>query len=72
MELSNDIGPPPSFANLKRIINQLVPITQFTGPGAWNDLDLLEVGNDGLTQVEWAMHFAFWAAAKQVIFCSPK
>jgi alpha-galactosidase len=68
-ELRNDIGPPPSFENLKRIINQLVPITQFAGPGSWNDLDLLEVGNNGLTQAEWAMHFAFWAAAKQVVLC---
>ena len=65
----NDIGPPASFANLQRIINQLVPITQFARPGAWNDLDLLEVGNNGLTQTEWTMHFAFWAAAKQVDRC---
>lgn len=62
--LRNDIGPPPSFANLQRIINQLVPITRFARPGAWNDLDLLEVGNAGLTAAEWRTHFAFWAAAK--------
>lgn len=62
--LRNDIGPPPSFASLRRIVNQLVPITRFAGPGAWNDLDLLEVGNAGLTPAEWRMHFAFWAAAK--------
>ncbi|KIJ64233.1 carbohydrate-binding module family 35 protein [Hydnomerulius pinastri MD-312] len=68
--ISNDIGPPPSFANLQRIINQLVPITQFAGPGAWNDLDLLEVGNAGLTEEEWEMHFAFWAAAKSPLFIS--
>lgn len=64
-----DIGPPSSFASIQRIINQLVPITQFARPGAWNDLDLLEVGNSGLTPLEWAMHFTFWAAAKQVSFC---
>jgi len=64
--LRNDIGPPPSFANLQRI-NQLVPVTQFAGPGAWNDLDLLEVGNKGLTQAEWTTHLVFWAAAEQVV-----
>ena len=68
-EPSNDIGPPPSFASLQRIINQLAPITQFARPGAWNDLDLLEVGDEGLTQAEWKMHFSFWAAAKQVVLC---
>ncbi|KAG6831027.1 hypothetical protein H0H87_006516 [Tephrocybe sp. NHM501043] len=67
---SNDIGPPASWGNLFRIINQLVPITQFTGPGAWNDLDMLEVGNSGLTTVEQQTHFAFWAAAKSPLLIS--
>ena len=61
---SNDIGPPPSWDNLFRIINEAVPITGFAGPGGFNDLDLLEVGNDGLTVEEQRTHFAFWAAAK--------
>ncbi|KAG5219446.1 Alpha-galactosidase [Salix suchowensis] len=60
----NDIGPPASWDNLFRIINQLVPFTGFAGPGAWNDLDMLEVGNTGLTVAEQQTHFAFWAAAK--------
>lgn len=30
------------------------------------DLDLLEVGNAGLTAAEQQTHFAFWAAAKWV------
>jgi len=67
----NDIGPPPSWDNLFRIINQLVPITGFAGPGGWNDLDLLEVGNaDGLTMAEQQTHFAFWAAAKSPLIIS--
>ncbi|KAJ6582781.1 glycoside hydrolase superfamily, partial [Mycena sp. CBHHK59/15] len=40
--ISNDIGPPASWDNLFRIINQIVPITQFAGPGGFNDLDMLE------------------------------
>ncbi|KDR82964.1 hypothetical protein GALMADRAFT_134486 [Galerina marginata CBS 339.88] len=62
--IANDVGPPASWANLQRVINQLVPVTQFAQPGAWNDLDMLEVGNTGLTDAEQQTHFAFWAAAK--------
>ncbi|KAJ7464702.1 glycoside hydrolase family 27 protein [Mycena galericulata] len=68
--IANDIGPPPSWDNLFRIINQLVPITQFAGPGGFNDLDLLEVGNSGLTANEQQTHFAFWAAAKSPLLIS--
>ena len=60
----NDIGPPNNWNNIVRIINQVVPITQFAKPGAFNDLDMLEVGNSGLTVAEQQSHFAFWAAAK--------
>lgn len=66
----NDIGPPPSWDNLFRILNELVPATGFAGPGGWNDLDLLEVGNVGLTLVEQQTHFAFWAAAKSPLLIS--
>ncbi|KAG6812301.1 hypothetical protein H0H92_003474 [Tricholoma furcatifolium] len=68
--ISNDIGPPASWDNLFRIINQVVPITGFASSGAWNDLDLLEVGNSGLTTDEQQTHFAFWAAAKSPLFIS--
>ncbi|KAJ7160140.1 glycoside hydrolase family 27 protein [Mycena filopes] len=68
--ISNDIGPPASWDNLFRIINQVVPITQFAGPGGWNDLDMLEVGNSGLTADEQQTHFAFWAAVKSPLIIS--
>ncbi|KAH7927009.1 glycoside hydrolase [Leucogyrophana mollusca] len=68
--ISNDIGPPPSWDNIFRILNQLVPVSGFAGPGAWNDLDLLEVGNVGLTVAEQESHFAFWAAAKSPLLVS--
>ncbi|KAF9560910.1 glycoside hydrolase family 27 protein [Agrocybe pediades] len=68
--MSNDIGPPASWDNLFRIINQLVPITQFAQRGGWNDLDMLEVGNNGLTAAEQQTHFAFWAAAKSPLIIS--
>ena len=35
-----------------------------SGPGGWNDPDMLEVGNGGLTVVEEQTHFALWAVSK--------
>ena len=34
------------------------------GPGGWNDPDMLEIGNGGLTHEEEKSHFAMWALAK--------
>lgn len=68
--ISNDIGPPVNWDQLIRIINQVVPITQFAQPGGWNDLDMLEVGNSGLTFAEQQTHFAFWAAVKSPLILS--
>ncbi|HEY6808989.1 MAG TPA: glycoside hydrolase family 27 protein [Gemmatimonadales bacterium] len=31
------------------------------GPGAWNDPDMLEVGNGGMTADEYRAHFSLWA-----------
>lgn len=39
-------------------------VASFGKPGAWNDLDMLEVGNGGLTFVEEQAHFALWAFVK--------
>ncbi len=30
-------------------------------PGAWNDPDMLEVGNGGMTRTEYRSHFSLWA-----------
>ncbi len=31
------------------------------GPGRWNDPDMLEVGNGGMTNTEYRAHFSLWA-----------
>ncbi len=36
-------------------------IESFAGPGHWNDPDMLEVGNGGLTDEENKSHFSLWA-----------
>jgi alpha-galactosidase len=36
-------------------------LESYAGPGHWNDPDMLEVGNGGMTTVEYRSHFSFWA-----------
>ena len=31
------------------------------GPGGWNDPDMLEVGNGGMTETEYRAHFSLWS-----------
>lgn len=33
----------------------------YAGPGHWNDPDMLEVGNGGMTDVEYRTHFTLWS-----------
>jgi alpha-galactosidase len=43
------------------ILDQQVGLAAFAGPGHWNDPDMLEVGNGGMTIPECRAHFSFWA-----------
>jgi alpha-galactosidase len=43
------------------IIDIMADIHAYSGPGHWNDPDMLEVGNGGLTLTENRAHFSFWA-----------
>ncbi|KAM0861092.1 hypothetical protein ACQ4PT_046108 [Festuca glaucescens] len=36
----------------------------YAGPGGWNDPDMLEVGNGGMTFAEYRAHFSIWALMK--------
>jgi alpha-galactosidase len=36
-------------------------LAQYAGPGHWNDPDMLEVGNGGMTDTEYQSHFSLWA-----------
>jgi alpha-galactosidase len=42
------------------ILEKNVNLAPFAGPGQWNDLDMLEVGNKALTPTECRSHFAMW------------
>ena len=38
-------------------------LSQFAGPGHWNDPDMLEIGNGGMTADEYKTHFSLWSMA---------
>ncbi len=44
-----------------QIIDLVDPTYSYAGPGHWNDPDMLEVGNGGMTVEEYRSHFSLWA-----------
>ena len=40
---------------------QQAPIAQWNRPGGWNDPDMLEVGNGGMSPEEYRAHFSLWS-----------
>lgn len=45
----------PADCSVTRIIEYTPPLSQKAGPGQWNDLDMLEVGNGGMTHDEYSI-----------------
>ncbi len=43
-----------------RLLDRQVGLEKCAGPGGWNDPDMLEVGNGGMTIPEYRAHFSFW------------
>ena len=43
------------------IVDENEPLYSYAGPGHWNDPDMLEVGNGGMTTTEYRSHFSLWA-----------
>ncbi|CAG8977374.1 hypothetical protein HYALB_00007004 [Hymenoscyphus albidus] len=55
----------PGFhCSITNIMNKVSFIVSKAQPGAWNDLDMLEVGNGGMTDDEYVAHFSMWSVAK--------
>jgi alpha-galactosidase len=42
------------------IIDLQAGLEAYAGPGHWNDPDMLEVGNGGMTTTEYRAHFSLW------------
>eukprot|EP01017_Pseudomicrothorax_dubius_P049350 TRINITY_DN9163_c0_g2_i1.p1 TRINITY_DN9163_c0_g2~~TRINITY_DN9163_c0_g2_i1.p1 ORF type:complete len:394 (+),score=79.03 TRINITY_DN9163_c0_g2_i1:67-1248(+) len=53
-----------TWASMLSILDKQVNIASAGGPGGWNDPDMLEVGNGGMTTSEYEAHFALWALLK--------
>jgi len=43
------------------ILDAQVGLESYAGPGHWNDPDMLEVGNGGMSTTEYRSHFSLWA-----------
>ncbi|HEY0759029.1 MAG TPA: glycoside hydrolase family 27 protein [Acidisarcina sp.] len=43
------------------IVDLQAGIGEYAGPGHWNDPDMLEVGNGGMTNEEYRTHFTMWS-----------
>ena len=49
------------YARMEEIGFGQAGLAKFAGPGHWNDPDMLEVGNGGMTTDEYRMHMSLWA-----------
>ncbi|MFD4231183.1 NPCBM/NEW2 domain-containing protein [Streptomyces sp. NPDC058545] len=50
-----------SWGSMLSIMKQNLPLASAAGPGHWNDPDMLEVGNGGMTDTEYRTHFSMWS-----------
>jgi alpha-galactosidase len=50
-----------NWAKMLQILKANAPLAPYAGPGHWNDPDMLEVGNGGMTTGEYRSHFSLWA-----------
>lgn len=51
------------------ILEKQVGLEKYAGPGHWNDPDMLEVGNKGLTVNEARAHFTMWCMLAAPLIC---
>jgi alpha-galactosidase len=50
-----------NWASVMRLLDLQVGLEQYSGPNKWNDPDMLEVGNSGLTKAESRAHMSLWS-----------
>jgi alpha-galactosidase len=64
-DISDDFGTKKKAHDWEHPMLQLLdwnePLWPYAGPGHWNDADMLEIGNGGMTTVEYRAHFSLWA-----------
>jgi alpha-galactosidase len=57
--ISGDVS--DNWSSLRTIIAQNLPLAPYAGPGHWNDPDMMEIGNGGMTDTEYRTHMSMWA-----------
>ncbi|NUR01666.1 MAG: alpha-galactosidase [Streptomyces sp.] len=50
-----------NWSSMLNIAKANMPLASAAGPGHWNDPDMLEVGNGGMTGTEYRTHFSLWS-----------
>jgi alpha-galactosidase len=50
-----------NWGSMLSIMKHNATLAEYAGPGHWNDPDMLEVGNGGMTDTEYRSHFSLWA-----------
>lgn len=55
-----------TYKRMMEIADSQPTIAKYAGPGHWNDPDMLEIGNGGMTTDEYRTHMSLWA-----IFAAP-
>ncbi len=55
-----------TYKRMMEIVDTQSAIAKYAGPGHWNDPDMLEIGNGGMTTDEYRTHMSLWA-----IFAAP-
>ncbi|WFB06415.1 NPCBM/NEW2 domain-containing protein [Streptomyces sp. LX-29] len=50
-----------NWSSMVSIMKRNLPLARYAGPGHWNDPDMLEVGNGGMTPTEYRTHFSMWS-----------
>lgn len=50
-----------NWGSMLGILKKNLPLAPDAGPGHWNDPDMLEVGNGGMTDTEYRSHFSMWS-----------
>ena len=53
-----------NWKSMIRIIDINNKYYEYASPGGWNDPDMLEVGNGGMSLDEYRVHFGLWAISK--------
>ncbi|OLF19214.1 NPCBM/NEW2 domain-containing protein [Actinophytocola xanthii] len=49
------------WGSVVSILDQQVGLEAYSGPNGWNDPDMLEIGNGGMTTEEYRAHMSLWS-----------